>query len=524
MSYRPGALFRLLAPVVLAAGVMVPLSAGVASAVSPICLSGTLQADFPSAEAGTAKPTVTRAVRNATVEMWGREKSTDPLIKLNPDTRLTGAADGSFNLCYTPVTTITMDHMYVRFDAYSHVWQVTNHFGRIYGYQPPAQSNVSASVALGVVKPPAADARAWHAFDTVNLLWSRRANSTTPCWTTSEANAATCTTLTLIWQAGSPNGPVYDLANTIYLSDADPDSEHTVLHEAGHFFQHRLYNGNWPNVTNCNPHFIQKASSATCAWTEGFADAVAAYLLGDNRYVFPNGVSYPFTAAAGWHTGDHVQGNVAASLLTLWNQVDGSWDRTIKTLAANTSSTFADWFKNVRPTAVPPLSITGTALTALDSHAINYGPTMAGDNAYHVLTNGGGVALQRTGQCNSLLSANAEFATVDTSRAWQRWKFLPNSDGTVRISDGCPLLPFYLTAPNVGTAPGGPVSLQALGLNLPNQRWQVTKLVTGTYILINPATGLVLDGNPTAGQLATANIPSLDSATTQSWASIFTTP
>ena len=173
-----------------------------------------------------------------------------------------------------------------------------------------------------------------------------------------------------------------------------------MLHESGHFFQHRLYNGTFPNVTNCNPHYIEKASSATCAWTEGFADAVAAYLLGDERYVWPDGSSYPFTAAAGWQTGDHVQGNVGGSLLQLWNQVDGSWDRSITTLASHTPATFADWFKNVRPTAVPPLSTTGTALTALDTHAINYGPTVVGDNAYHALSNGGGVALQRGGTCN----------------------------------------------------------------------------------------------------------------------------
>lgn len=516
MLGRPTALLRLLVPALLAAGALVPLSAGTASAAQPICVSGALQFDYQSAEAGTAKPTLTRAARNASVELWGRELATDTDHKLNTGTQLTGAADGSFNLCYTPVNTTSMDRLFVRFAARSNqVWRVANSSGTVYTHDTPTLSNVSANVALGTVKPTTS-ARAWHAFDTLNLLWSQRANSTTPCWTTAETNAATCTTLTLRWHAGSTGGPYYDLANTIHLADTDPDSEHTVLHEAGHFFQHRLYNSTFPIVTNCNPHYIQLASSATCAWTEGFGDAVAAYLLGDNRYVFPNGDSTSFTHVAGWQTGDHVQGNVAASLLQLWNQVDGSWNRSITTLAANTPATFADWFKNVRPTAVPPLSTTGSALTALDTNAINYGPTVVGGNAYHALSNGGGVALQRGGTCSVTIATVAQFAALDTTRASQRWKFTANSDGTVRIYDSCPI-PLYLTAP---TTAGGQVALQAVNLGANNQRWQVTQNSVGTYTLTNPATGYVLDGNATAGQAVTANTASAGSAS-QKWASVF---
>lgn len=516
MSHRLAILLRLLVPTALAAGVLVPLSAGTASAAQPICLSGTLQFDYQSAEAGPSKPTLTRAARNASVELWGRERPTDTEQKLNTGTQHTGAADGSFNLCYTPVNTTVMDRLYVRFATRNNqVWRVANASGTVYTHSTPTQTNVSASVSLGTVKPTTS-ARAWHAFDTVNLLWSRRVNSTTPCWTTAETNAANCTTLTLRWQPGSTSGPWYDLSNTVHLADADPDSEHTVLHESGHFFQHRLYNGTFPNVTNCNPHYIEKVSSATCAWTEGFADAVAAYLLGDNRYVWPDGSSYPFTAAAGWQTGDHVQGNIGASLLQLWNQVDGSWDRSITTLASHTPSTFADWFKNVRPTAVPPLSTTGAALTALESHAINYGPTVVGDNAYHALSNGGGVALQRGGTCSGSIPSVAEFAVLDTSRASQRWKFTANNDGTARIYDSCPI-PLYLTAP---TTAGGQASLQPLYLGTANQRWQVTQNAVGTYTLTNPATGFVLDGNATAGQAVTANTASTGSPS-QNWASVF---
>ncbi|WP_329151645.1 RICIN domain-containing protein [Streptomyces anulatus] len=516
MLGRPRALLRLLIPALLGAGVIVPISAGTASAAQPICVSGTLQFDYQSAEAGPSKPTLTRGARNASVELWGRELATETDHKLNTGTQLTSAADGSFNLCYTPVNTTSLNRLFVRFATRSNqVWKVANTSGTVYTHDTPTLTNVSTNVALGAVNPTASD-RAWHAFDTINLLWSQRANSTTPCWTTAETNAATCTTLTLRWQTGSNSGPYYDLANNVYLAEDNPDSEHTVLHEAGHFFQQRLYNGTFPTVTNCNPHYIHLASSATCGWTEGFGDAVAAYLLGDNRYVFPNGDSTSFTHSAGWQTGDHVQGNVAASLLQLWNQVDGSWNRSITTLAANTPSTFADWFKNVRPTAVPPLSTTGAALTALDTHAINYGPTIVGDNAYHALSNGGGVALQRGTGCSLAVSAVAQFAALDTSRASQRWKFTANSDGTVRVFDSCPI-PLTLTAP---TTAGGQISLQAVSLGAANQRWQVTQNSVGTYTLTNPATGFVLDGTATVGQAVTANTASATLAS-QKWASVF---
>ena len=53
MLRRSTALLRLLIPAaLLAAGVIVPLSAGVASAAQPICLTGNLQFDYLSAEGG----------------------------------------------------------------------------------------------------------------------------------------------------------------------------------------------------------------------------------------------------------------------------------------------------------------------------------------------------------------------------------------------------------------------------------------------------------------------------------------
>ncbi|MGW7446936.1 hypothetical protein [Kitasatospora sp. NPDC054795] len=96
----------------LAVLAVVPLAAAPASAVaaSPICLSGTFQYDYQNAEEGPAKPTRTKPVRNANVELWGSEKAGDTPHALG-DYDLTAVSDGGFKLCYTPTTTTTMNSM-----------------------------------------------------------------------------------------------------------------------------------------------------------------------------------------------------------------------------------------------------------------------------------------------------------------------------------------------------------------------------------------------------------------------------
>ncbi|MCD9899184.1 metalloprotease [Streptomyces sp. MT29] len=294
----------------------VPLTASPAAAANPICLSGKLLYDYQAAEEGPSKPTRTKPVRNANHELWGREKPADPVRRLNSTTwDYTSVYDGSFNLCHTPVTTTTMSSMWVRFDAEStRLWKVADANGATYTMNSPVQQNIAASISLGNLKPSQQTSRAWHAFDTLNLLWWGRENPVSDCWSAHEPDNWTCTELTVKWYPGSTDGPRYGLDNTIYLPDADPDSEHVVLHEGGHFLMHRLYNGAWPPSSVCYPNIIWQASSRTCAWVEGFANAAASYLLGDNRYVWANGSSSEYVYGGGWDTGDLVPGNVGGSL------------------------------------------------------------------------------------------------------------------------------------------------------------------------------------------------------------------
>ncbi|MFD5513615.1 RICIN domain-containing protein [Streptomyces sp. NPDC127051] len=495
------------------AAAVVPLTASSAAAASPICLSGKLQFDYQSAEAGRGKPTLTKPVRNANVQLWGKEKSTDAPRQLTADYQYTAVADGGFNLCYTPTTT-AMSSMWVRFSTEStKLWKVSDGNGTVYTFDSPTKTDLGASADLGTLK--ASNARAWHAFDTVNLLWWARNNPVSDCWSTHEANSDACTELNIRWTANSADGPSYDLANTVHLAAADPDSEHTVLHEAGHFFQHRLYNGQFPAVTGCNPHFIDQASSASCSWTEAFGDSVAAYLLKDYRYVWPDGSSQNFTYTTGWHTGDRVQGNVDGALLDLWNNVDGGWNGTVSVMTARQPATFAEYFQTGRPTANPPLTTTGAALTSLAAHAINYGPTIVGDGRTHVLTNGGGLALERADQCGASGSSPATLATYDATRNKQQWTLVANGDGTAKLIDGCPDH-LVLTAP---TTAGAQAILRAVNSSNPGQYWKVTQNASGTLTITNPATGYSLDSAPVApGASVTAN--PAGNANTQNWAAL----
>ncbi|CAM5547774.1 metalloprotease [Kitasatospora aureofaciens] len=359
---------------VLAGMAAVPLSATSAAAVgAPVCLSGNLLYDYQSADAGTSKPTMTKPVRSANVELWGNEKPTDSPHRLTADFQYT-AGDGGFKLCHTPTTT-SMSSMWVRFNAEStKLWRVNDTRGATYTLDSQTLHNVSSSASLGVIKPSSDTARAWHAFDTVNLLWWNRDNPASICWSSHETDGNHCTELNIQWTDTSTDGPYYDIgSHTIHLSAADPDSEHTVLHESGHFFMNRLFNG-FPSYTICTSQYIyNRAGSGTCAWVEGFADAVAAYLLGDYRYVWPNGTEMSFAYSSGWGTGDQVEGNVTGSLLDLWRNVDGgNWNRTITLLTSTAPSTFSEYFNTDRPKAGPPLSTGWDALSYLRSHSIQY--------------------------------------------------------------------------------------------------------------------------------------------------------
>ncbi|BDM74443.1 hypothetical protein HEK616_79300 (plasmid) [Streptomyces nigrescens] len=348
------------------------LSGGASAASEKICLTGSLHFDYRSAESGPEKPWQTRPVRNANVELWGREGALGSARKLNTQALFTDVANGGFKACYTPERSRAMDMMWVRVSAESsRLWKVTNGKGATFTWNSPIQTAVSASRSLGTRRPRSGDMRAWHAFDTGNELWWKRGNPKSNCWSARETDDNECTELTMQWVSSAPSGTVYDPQhNTVHLTGDAPDSEHTVLHESAHFLQHRLFGGWFPQVTRCIRHWVDKASSETCAWTEAFADSAAAYVLGDYRYVGPNGIPISFAHGPTYDDGDTVQGNVGGSLLDLWRNVDGgTWNRTIALLSTHNISTFREYF-TLRPTA--HLVTDDKARQILRNHTINY--------------------------------------------------------------------------------------------------------------------------------------------------------
>src|SRR6266508_2747721 len=172
------------------------------------------------------------------------------------------------------------------------------------------------------------------------------------------------------------------------LRDADPDSEHLVLHEASHAFHHRLYNFWWPNPT-CGTHQIHVASNMGCAWTEGFANALAGYIKGDDRFVWPDGswISLMNTtwfnssyavSSTNWNDGDAVEGRAAGSMINLWRNADGGPNSTITLLSYYTQSTFFEYFND---RGHQNLDLTSASRTRLYSHTIDYRQVL-GNNGF----------------------------------------------------------------------------------------------------------------------------------------------
>ncbi|MFE6738635.1 metalloprotease [Streptomyces tubercidicus] len=350
----------------------VPLTTGSAFASVQTCLSGTLQYKATDAESGTSLPQVTSNARNTNWELRGQTTAggTDTQLAVgNTD------ASGNFNACYNGST--ALPSVYIRFySASTGMWRVVTdkNSSTLYSFDSGTQTNASGNINLGNVSVPSDKVYAFKIVDVLNDLWFKR-GSTTPCWTSNQTS--NCDQLIVAWGANNADGSIFDLnTRKVLLNSNEPDSKHLILHEAGHWLQWQLFDKWDVPVTGCTNHTFNKISSATCAWSEGFADAVAAYTLGDYRYVFKGGTSYDFTNdqnTAGWDKGDQVQARVSSSLLDLWasgGPDGGNWNKTISVMTNHQSSDFHDYFVNGRPTG--GLSTTGAANDILVKHTINY--------------------------------------------------------------------------------------------------------------------------------------------------------
>lgn len=334
------------------------------------CVSGTLTYTFDDAEhGGTAG---THPVRNATWELRGASAPGGSAGVLASGT--TSGTDGTFRAC---AAASALSGGSLRFTSENNaLWRVIRNVGAApYTFTTPIGDGSATDQDLGTIAVPAAIAGAWRITDTLNDLYAQRA-TTSPCWTSRQTTLDMCHELTFVWAPDRTDGGYFDVdaSNAVILAGADPKSAHLILHEAGHWLMWQLYGEWFPDVTQCDPHYVDEPSSVSCAWTEGFADAVAAHALGDRRFVSATGDETLLDGAAGkggspWPGGDQTQGNVGSALLDLW-ALDGGWEQSIALMTHVRSNDFHDYITVARPK--DGLASDGAALDALTGHGITY--------------------------------------------------------------------------------------------------------------------------------------------------------
>ena len=241
---------------------------------------------------------------------------------------------GAFNLCYDNTDTDEggLVDPAVNFVTSNSRWRVRNTptSNRAYEFMKPYYLDQTGNIGLGNLKPDDPSAmRAVQTYDAMNQFWQWLPSS---CWDANDATAD-CRQIVINWTPTSTDGTYYSLPyNDVHLAAADPDSRHTVIHEAAHAVMDDVYEDVLLDRPNCNPHRVEKFSSPGCAWTEGFAEWVPASVLNDPYYRFANGTYIPLeTPTWGtpeWDDGLAVEGRVAGAMIDLEDaQNESTWDR-----------------------------------------------------------------------------------------------------------------------------------------------------------------------------------------------------
>lgn len=157
-----------------------------------------------------------------------------------------------------------------------------------------------------------------------------RVNSDPSAPTTMEYTVALAMVSSTKWSPASVDGTYYSFGDdTIHLKGNDPRTYSALTHEWGHFVMNRLYGADseWPaGDGNCpSPHYYNGVSNRNCAWSEGWANALALLVPNDPLYRWASGATANNETRAGFAAGDRVEGNVAA---TFWDWMDKTNDGT----------------------------------------------------------------------------------------------------------------------------------------------------------------------------------------------------
>ncbi|MFE0257854.1 metalloprotease [Streptomyces sp. NPDC059010] len=342
------------------------------------CLTGKLTYDHHDAEAGkdAAKALTNSVARNANWELRGKTSASGRTRLLASG--VTDRNNGTFHACSDGPG--PLPELYVRFRSSStKLWRVIGPASKTeFTFETRHLRNVTGSNDLGSVKAPADQQGAWKIVDTLNDLYRKAAeanSSGSACWTRHQRSGK-CDRLTFTWAADATKGGYWDPGSrNVVLEAEDANSKHLILHEAGHWLQFELYGHRDTDAPGCDGHPFDRTTTRGCAWTEGFADAVAAYSLGDYRYVYGDGSDFDLhnDPNTPWDKGDAVQGRIGSSLLDLWAKDGpdgGSWNKHIQLMTDHHSTDFNEYFTADRPKAGLPT--TDAAKQILDDHTITY--------------------------------------------------------------------------------------------------------------------------------------------------------
>lgn len=267
-----------------------------------------------------------RVSANAQVQVWDSDATGQPDLLASGLTD----GDGTFQLCFDNTDEDgSGQDVYVRFGTENTQWIIRNGRSRkSYRFDSGVTSDVAngATVDIGRLQPgDPALMRGVEAFDTINAGWNWTPGA---CW---DAYDSVCRRGKVNWAPDSTDGTYYSLQeNAVHLAAADPDANILVLHEFGHAMMDDLYEDDFPPVTNCSPHYINKTSSEGCAWTEGFATWYGVAVLGDPTFRWPGGrtldLEGPTWGTPTWDNGDTVEGRVLGSMIDLYDATNEEGD------------------------------------------------------------------------------------------------------------------------------------------------------------------------------------------------------
>ena len=183
------------------------------------------------------------------------------------------------------------------------------------------------TVDIGWYGPPTDEMPAWRAFDYMLDGWDYLTNDVYPSYAMPFQVAH--------WP--SDDHSWYDPGGWIHLDDSASDCD-VVVHEYGHAVMYRVYGDELPPYPNCYPHYMCIASSAGCAWIEGWANFFPLAVYDDEYYSnTADGYSYNLETRNDGNcgSGDDIEGNVAAALWDIFDDHDEMYDR------------FSDGFSNI---------------------------------------------------------------------------------------------------------------------------------------------------------------------------------